>query len=615
MKRTPLLICLLAASASFTSLLNADVIKPNIVVFYVDDLGWQDIQINDLDEPCAYDTPNIVEFSKGAMNFRQAYSPAPNCSPSRAGINTGQHPAKIRFTSVTLDNRKPGRSTERLMDPYLEGQLNPNLFTSADALAANGYQTGHSGKWHIGLTPASYGFQTVNETRGAHRKTSDRTKDFSTDKDKDYPLSKEKYFPFSEKKPDGISYPYDEVTESAIEFMDENKAEPFFLNLCHWMVHWPMVTRNGELLEYYCDKFEQPFPPKAGDMTLPGQQNPYFASMVTTVDWSLGKVMAYLDKTDDPRHPGKKLSETTYVFFSSDNGGAEKRGAEILSDNAPLKYGKSHAEDGGVRVPLLVKGPGIAAESHYDTPVNQLDFFPTFLSLTGAEIEEENFNNLSGLDISPVLHGSASKVVDASGQERDHLFWHFPHGSQMVSAVRSGDFKLYKRYKTDEYELYRLYLDGKRDDIEEVKDLSKNPEYAPVMAKLSKMLNNSLAANNAEKPYLNPFFKGNTTPAATYQKSSFDAKSKQVGLKINTDGPGVKEAFVIYCQDLTATTKKSKHTSPANTEAIPGMRVPATISKEGFHVSASIPKKIKAYCFMLVDTNGYLHYTKEQSAK
>lgn len=119
-----------------------------------------------------------------------------------------------------------------------------------------------------------------------------------------------------------------------------------------------MVTRNGELLEYYCDKFEQPFPPQKGAMTLPGQQNPYFASMVTSVDWSLGRVIDFLKKTDDPRSPGKKLIETTYLFFTSDNGGAEIKGKEILSDNAPLKYGKKHPEEGGIRVPMVVAGEG-----------------------------------------------------------------------------------------------------------------------------------------------------------------------------------------------------------------------------------------------------------------
>ena len=143
---------------------------------------------------------------------------------------------------------------------------------------------------------------------------SDRTTDFATVDDKKYPLSKEKYPPLSNKNPDGISYPYDELTESALQFMEESKDGPFFLNVCHWMVHWPMVTRNGELLEHYCNKFGQPFPPNKGDMKLPGQQNPYFASMTTSVDWSLGRLVDYLEKTDDPRSPGKKLAETTYIL-------------------------------------------------------------------------------------------------------------------------------------------------------------------------------------------------------------------------------------------------------------------------------------------------------------
>ena len=162
-------------------------------------------------------------------------------------------------------------------------------------------------------------------------------------------------------------------------------------------------------------------------MSLPGQQNPYFAAMVTTVDWSLGRVMDYLEQTDDPRNPGKKLIETTYVFFTSDNGGAEKRGAEIISDNFPLKAGKKYSDEGGIRVPMVVTGPKIAAGALSSELVNQLDFFPTILSLTSSNITEENEQELGGLDISPVLLGKRQQVVNKSGQRRESLFWHFPH--------------------------------------------------------------------------------------------------------------------------------------------------------------------------------------------
>lgn len=399
--------------------------SPNVIIFYVDDLGWQDVQFNDVDDPCPFETPNMVKLAKSGMVFSQAYSPAPTCSPSRAGIITGQHPAKIKLTHVDLGKASAGRATERLVAPYLESHLDLDLMTLADAMKENGYRTGHVGKWHVGLTAASYGFDYVNQTRGVHRGMGDRTKDFATADDAAYPLSKEKYPPVSKKKPQGISYPLDEVTESAIEFIGESKQKPFFLNLCHWMVHWPVLTRNGELLEHYCDKFGLPFPPEPGDMKREGQQNPYFAAMTTTVDWSLGRLVDFLEQTDDPRSPGKKLIETTYIFFTSDNGGVETHGREIISDNAPLKYGKKHAEEGGVRVPMVIAGPGIEGGGRFEGLVNQLDYFPTILKLTNGAIASDKFDALSGLDISPVLMGKSQAITDPAGNERTHLFWHF----------------------------------------------------------------------------------------------------------------------------------------------------------------------------------------------
>jgi arylsulfatase A-like enzyme len=611
--KLPLVVSVLFAACM--SMLHAKIEQPNIIIFYVDDLGWQATQINDVDKPTPYETPNIVKLAKSGMNFTQAYSPAPTCSPSRAAINSGQHPAKTRFTHVTLDNRKDAGKNERLVSPYLEGQFDRSHLTSAEALKANGYRTGHSGKWHIGLSSASYGFDVVNEERGIHRSVPDRTKGFATADDPKYPLSKEKYPPYSAKKPEGISYPYDEVTESAIKFMAESKDQPFFLDLCHWMVHWPAMTRNGELLEYYCDKLGQPFPPKKGAMSLPGQNNPYFASMVTSVDWSLGRVVDFLEKTDDPRHPGKKLIETTYIFFTSDNGGAMSHGKETLSDNSPLKNGKTYAEEGGVRVPMVITGPGIAAGTQFDGMINQLDFFPTFLELTGSKIAAKDFAKLSGLDITPILMGESTQVLDANGNERDFLFWHYPHKPIMTSAIRSGDFKLYKRYDSGEYELYRLYQNGQRNDFEEANDLAKNPEYASVVERLGGLLEDALLANNAELPYLNPNYSKKTEPAAMVSNSSFQARTRRARVSVKSDGPVVKEAWVIYCDGPKAKKKKRGSAKPVTDEFISGMRLPATVSKDGVNVSATIPASIEAYCFMLIDSNGFMQYTDVVAAK
>ncbi|MGZ0708859.1 sulfatase [Coraliomargarita sp. W4R53] len=592
--------------------------QPNIIIFYVDDLGWQDVQLNDVDEVCAFETPNIVKLAESGMNFTQGYSSAPTCSPSRAGIITGQHPAKIGLTHVTLGAMDAGRKSEPLVEPYLQSHLDLNLLTLADALKANGYRTGHSGKWHVGLNAASYGFDVVNQDRGPHRGMDDRTKGFATADDKKYPLSQEKYPPFSDKKPEGISYPYDEVTESAIQFMAESGDQPFFLNLCHWMVHWPVLTRNAELLEYYCDKFGQPFPPKPGDMTLPGQQNPYFAAMVTTVDWSLGRVLDYLEKTDDPRNPGKKLIETTYIFFTSDNGGVETHGKEIISDNAPLKYGKKHPEEGGVRVPMVITGREIAAGSQFDGLVNQLDYFPTILRITGSTIAPKDAKELSGLDITPVLAARSQQVTDANGNARDHLFWHFPHNGMetMKSAIRSGDFKLYKRYLTNDYELYQLQKNGQRLDYEEANDLAKNPEYHSVVERLSIQLEADLVANHAEGPYLNPDYSGKKTLSAVLGASSFDAATRQATLAVERSGPAIQTAYVIYRpEDSGQKLRHREMVSQPDDAKLPGMRAPANLSSDGYSVSAKIPAEIPAYCFVIIDTNGYLHYSEVVSAK
>ena len=589
--------------------------RPNILIFYVDDLGWQGTQLNDVDAPCPYETPNVLKLAEQGMNFTQGYSAAPTCAPSRAGIITGQHPGKLRYTHVLFDRIIKGRPTEEFVDPYLGAHLQMDALTLATALKDNGYHTGHVGKWHLGLSSSLFGFEFSNEDRGVHRKPADRTRDFATADDPKYPLSEKKYPPFSTKKPDGISYPYDGVTESALQFMEESQDKPFFLYLAHWMVHWPAMTRNGELLEYYCDKLGQSFPPKSGAMSIPGQNNPYYASMVTTVDWSLGRIVDYLEKTDDPRNKGKKLIETTYLIFTSDNGGCMNHGQEVLADNSPLKYGKSHGEEGGIRVPMVIRGPGIPKGSQFDGLVNQLDYFPTILNLTHSTIAPEAKAALSGLDITPVLLNGAQQIVDAQGLKRENLFWHFPHGQDsMKSVLREGDFKLLKNYTTRDYSLYRLYNNGQREDLEEMKDLAADPEYAPVLKKLSEKLDRHLAENQVEGPYLNPAYKGKTKPAAEIQSVVFDAASHQASVQLKKSGPAIKTAYVIYRDKPSKGKKKAAH-GKGKPDVRMGMKMPVTISSSGKMVSARIPAGIEAYCFLIIDENNYQTFSDIQLAQ
>ena len=613
-KTTIIALAMCIFATTLTSLPASADTRPNILIFYVDDLGWQGTQINDVDSPCPYETPNIVKLAQQGMNFTQAYSAAPTCAPSRAGIITGQHPGKLRYTHVLFDRIPEGRPTQEFVDPYLGAHLQMDALTLATAMKDNGYHTGHVGKWHLGLSSSLFGFDYSFEDRGVHRKTADRTKDFATADDRKYPLSVEKYPPVSDKKPDGISYPYDGVTESAIKFMKDSDDQPFFLYLAHWMVHWPAMTRNGELLEYYCDKLGQPFPPKKGAQSLKGQNNPYFASMVSTVDWSLGRIVDFLETTDDPRNEGKKLIETTYLFFTSDNGGALNHGKEVLSDNTPLKYGKSHGEEGGIRVPMVIRGPGIPKGSQFDGLINQLDYFPTILNLTGSKIAPEAKKELSGLDVTPVLLNGAQQIVDAQGAARENLFWHFPHGPESMKAgLREGDFKLLKNFKTRDYSLYRLYKNGKRDDLEEIKDLATDPEYSPVLNKLSEKLERHLAENNVEGPYLNPAFKGKTKPSAEIQKVAFAAANRQASVQLNSSGPAIETAYVIY-RSPPGAEEKAKRDKESFDERL-GMKIPASIDDSGNSVSAVIPKGIEAYCFLLIDKNNYQTFSDIQLAR
>lgn len=604
---------LLVAALSLTASI-ALATKPNIIIFYVDDLGWQDVEkLNELGEPCPYETPNLIKLAARGMNFSQAYSPAPTCAPSRAGIITGQHPAQMRYTHVTAASIPRAGKDNEFQEPFLGSYLDLDHLTLADALKQNGYRTGHFGKWHCGLNATAFGFHEVNQTRGFHRGMGDRTKDFSTPNTKQYPLSKEKYPPISEDFPEGISYPYDELTEEALKFIQTEREEPFFLNLCHWMVHWPMLTRNGELLEYYCKKLGQPFPPKPGAITLPGQQNPYFAAMTTSVDWSLGRVMEVLEKTDDPRNPGKKLVETTYLFFTSDNGGAELKGKEILSDNFPLKSGKKKVDEGGIRVPTVITGPGISAGKESATLVNQLDLFPTILNLTESKIDSASHDLLSGLDITPVLMGKSDQVLDANGKARESLFWHFPH-NQMRAAIRKGDFKLYRYFTTETHSLYRLSKDGEPADIEEKNDLAADPEYAELKKELIAELNQSLKETKAELPHRNPNYQGAKLPFAKIESVSLRRKATQAELKLDPTAPKATEAYILYYQAEASTDKRAARSADHRKIGDPKIpykiKVPAIIQESGHHITAPVPVEVTQIRFLIIDENNYQHFSE-----
>ncbi|MDN3663902.1 sulfatase [Algibacter miyuki] len=597
-----------------------DLIKPNIIIFYADDLGWQDVELNDLDEPCAWETPNIKNLAKDAINFTNAYSPAPTCAPSRSALLSGLHPAKTGITNVTGGEiPKPSRGSS-FINPYFPAGLMPENLTIAEALKLNGYRTGHVGKWHAGhlqiQSSTNQGFDFAHESRGAHqgpKAPKSRVTEFATHvKGDKYRLSEEKYYPFTKESPNGISYPKDEVTENALKFIKESKQEPFFLYLAHWMVHYPIHTKNKELLQYYCDKLGMDFPEEDVPMTAEGQNNPYFGAMVTTLDWSLGRVVDLLKKTDDPRNPGKKLYETTYIIFSSDNGGAERRRDEIMSDNAPLDKGKKYTEEGGIRVPMLISGPNIPKGKTKDVLINQLDFYPTILNITNSKIPSKYSSDLDGLDISGVLLNNENSVKNNKGKVRADLWWHYPYGdnSKNQSAIRAGDYKLYKNFANGSYVLHRLYKDGKRFDLEEKYDIAK--KEPKVLKDLSGRLEKYLKDYNAPLPYRSientkeASEKGNIAAVPTITSDTFDIKSREVSIELEKGKSKVVESYALIKIGDPVKVNKNGKKAKQGKHATTYIKVPVDCDKNKLKYTVTIPKEALEYIFIIIDENRYM---------
>ena len=483
--------------------------KPNIVLILTDDLGWQDVKCYDIDEPSPMETPNIDSLAKQGVKFWQAYAPAPTCAPSRCAIMSGNHPARAQKTHVVggappTPNHKYGWT---MMAPWYSGRMPENETTLARVLQSNGYVTGHSGKWHMAIDhkafpqPEDQGFDWTRSSRGARSGMPNRVSGFAT-------IQKEDPFRLDEN-----GYPYHQTSEDALTFLRENHQKPFFLYYATWLVHTPIHTRSEQHLEKYCKKLGVERPIDQEGWTMKGQTNPFYCAMVEELDYYMGKVFDYLKGTQDPRWPGHKLIENTYIIFTSDNGGMEGHPGEVITDNYPLDKGKISAMEGGTRVPLIITGPGIPKGVESDVMVNGLDFYPTLLTLTGTKRPKDK--GLDGCDLSDLLlknPTNSSLVKNKDGKPRDTMVWHFPHSVALESTIRMGGYKLVRNYnhrfdeRTTELELYQLYKmdNGKqvRVDIEEANNLAS--QHPQLSKELNERLSSILNEMDASYPYYNP---------------------------------------------------------------------------------------------------------------
>lgn len=565
--------------------------KPNVVLILVDDLGWQDVKCYDIDEPSPMETPNLDALARKGVQFWQGYSPAPVCAPSRAAILSGLHPARCEMTSVAGGiPPHAGHPNAKTIPPFYTARMPVKNVTLAEAMKAHGYVTAHSGKWHISQnhydypTPYYHGFDESTHDRGVQtRMIPDRLTGFATRDPKDpYRL-------------DENGMPFDVPQDAALRFIRNNKDKPFFLYYATWLVHTPIVMRSEALLRKYEKKLGLTLSPEdAKGWDTPGQTNPFYCAMVEQLDYYLGQLFTYLETTDDPRRPGHKLIENTYVIFSSDNGGMEGGHGEIITDNYPLDRGKISLREGGIRVPLIIAGPGIPAGVQTDVMANGLDFYPTILSLVGAGRPEGKI--FDGCDLKPLLTGNPkdpSLVRDSAGSVRDTMFWHFPQ-SENTSSIRVGDYKLLRSYQSipATLKLTKLYNTGsvrsERGDIEEVKDLSASmPEKA---AELDELLSELIEGSGGRLPYLNPVSKVPLTgKEQAPEVLSHRQRGQVVEVSYRHNGADVVHADLIY------SSNNGREWLRSDAEIVNDSRVLAVL-----------PDGTSHYFINLVDENNFL---------
>jgi uncharacterized sulfatase len=573
--------------------------KPNVVLLLTDDLGWQDVKCYDIDEPSPMETPNIDALAQRGVQFWQAYSPAPSCTPTRAAILSGVHPARSHMTHVQGGGVATPYSKEqhRMMPPWFSGHMPLEAITIAETLKAHGYTTGHCGKWHVAVNhqafpqPEDQGFDWTRHNLGiTARMRPHRLTDFATDHPKD---------PFQR---DENGFCTHQNSEDALAFVRENKDKPFFLYYCTWLVHTPIQTRCERLLKKYRDKLGVELPDVPEEWLGQGQTNPFYCAMVEELDYYAGQLFDYLENTDDPRWPGHKLIENTYVIFTSDNGGMERVPGQIITDNFPLDRGKISAREGGIRVPLIITGPGIPLGVQSDVMINGLDFYPTILSWTGAP--RPDIQQFDGCDISTLLKTDprdASLVQTSDGSVRDTMVCHFPNSIALESTIRIADYKLIRNYDhvnnpaSPPLELYRLYktTDGQqvRVDIEESNNLAASmPEKAQAMnARLTEILTEM----NADYPFYNPDFKG-TLPNKQAVPDVISHEKRGLTVEFAYQEKGAR----VVCADLLYTLNGGERDEE-------WFRIPATVLS-GMKVSARLPDGTTHYVINLIDENNFL---------
>ena len=445
---------------------------PNIVFILADDLGWKDLGCYGSE---FYETPNLDRLAREGMRFTDAYASACVCSPTRASLLTGKSPARLHLTDW-LPGR-PDSSSQKMYAPKIETCLASGETTLAEALQKEGYATASVGKWHLGQAPENgpeyhgFEFQIAGSGRG------NPASYFSP-----YQLPQLRDGPAGE-------YLTDRLTEEALHFVEQNKERPFFLYLPFYAVHTPLQAKQA-LEEKYKEKAatfskgkKKNFLTDLGREVRQVQNHPTYGAMVENMDENVGRLLEKIKTLG--------LDKNTVVIFTSDNGGLSTAEGSPTS-NVPLRAGKGWPYEGGVRVPLIVRWPGVTKEGTVGyEPVISTDLFSTILAAVGFGTDRSE--GLDRVNLLPALRGE--KIPERP------LFWHYPHysnqGGAPYGAVRLGDWKLIEWYEDMRLELYDL-----KTDLGEKNNLAlQQPEKT---ASLVALLHDWRQRVNAQMPTDNP---------------------------------------------------------------------------------------------------------------
>ncbi len=429
--------------------------KYNVIFILADDLGYSELGCygNNFNE-----TPHIDKLAEEGVKFNRFYAPAPVCSPYRAALMTGQYPARLGINDY--------------LRPNASDHLALSQTTMAEMFQQNGYHTGIVGKWHLsGYVKAGAAKETLPDQHGFNEVIVSENRGIAEGwYFHPYGFNKE-----IEKKLDGEhEYITDRQNEEALAFIDRNHDKPFFLYLSHYAVH-TTVHGKPKLVDNFRNKTGAGNSPPTkenqennlykrwpADSRSKGN-NPHLASQLFVIDQGVGMIMTRLKELG--------LDGNTLIVFTSDNGGET-----TITNNFPLRGGKSMLYEGGVTEPCIIWAPKLFKPGIINEPVVNMDFYPTFMQVIGAKPNKQHFD---GVDLTKKLENTKSKLPDRK------FYWHYPldkpHflGGRSAGSIRDGDWKLIEFFDDNTNELYNL-----KEDIGEVRNLAaKNPEKVKTLSK------------------------------------------------------------------------------------------------------------------------------------